>query len=543
MTNDDAPSLELPEYRDNPFIAALPPLWSTLETYDRLLLKPLFDPRERQFPDHVRPHCIMRLFRYFDPLEQHLTLASRFGMLLRQGYVGRNPGQGDYQRHLQNSVARLESGNLTARRFAVPNSAASFALLGDSGIGKSTAIERTLAQYPQTVYHDRPFSLQQVTWLKVECPQKGGPTQLCVNFFGELDRVLGTNYLDKYGASTRSVGLAMQRMAHLASIHALGVLVVDEIQHLLRTHGMDAEDILNFLVTLVNTIGVPVIAIGTQNAVSVLQGKFRQARRSSGVGSMIWERMPDDKTWQHFVDRLWQYQWTREFTPLDATLRAVLYEETQGIIDVVVKLFMLAQMKAIRLRAIRKRPETLDPLLLRQVVAEDFQLIQPMLDACRRNDRKALTEFDDLLPFREHVVRLFGDPSSHIDFGGSAPSASHMLEVNTNEDGSGDTLGQVRVALGTLGLAPDVVELMIRSALAEDPSLDALQLVAAIGAKLKTPAEPTKPKRTRRLPKSEQAEWLPDDLRRIVSEGKQQGLTAYTALKTSGAIKALLIAA
>ena len=87
MTNSDAQLAVLPEYQDNPFIAALPPLWSTKETYDRLLLQPVFDPRERQFPDHVRPHCIMRLFRYFDPLEQHLTLASRFGMLVRQGYI------------------------------------------------------------------------------------------------------------------------------------------------------------------------------------------------------------------------------------------------------------------------------------------------------------------------------------------------------------------------------------------------------------------------------------------------------------------------
>lgn len=541
MTNNGAAPPELPEYRDNPFIAALPPLWSTAETYNRLRLQPHFNPDERRYADHVRPHCIMRLFRYFEPLEQHLTLANRFGMLLRQGYIGRNPEEGNYQRHLQNSVARLETGNLNAQRFSVPNSAASFALLGDSGIGKSTAIERTLAQYPQIIYHERPFSLHQLTWLKVECPQKGGPTQLCINFFGELDRTLGTNYLDKYGSSSRSVGLAMQRMAHLASIHALGVLVVDEIQHLQRTHGMDAEDVLNFLVTLVNTIGVPVIAIGTQNAVSVLQSKFRQARRATGIGSMIWERMPDDKKWNHFIERLWQYQWTREFTPLDDGLRAVLYEESQGIIDVVVKLFMLSQMKAIQLRAVRKRPETLDVRLLRQVVAEDFQLISPMIDACRRNDRDALNAFNDLLPFRDHVTRLFGIQSMG-NFPVEAPPQP-QVPVHSGAGGVDDELGAVRVALTALGLAPDIAEMMLRDALDEDPSLDALQLVAVIGGKLRASAEIPNPKKAKRPPKPEKPEYLPGDLRRIVGEGKQQGLTAYDALKASGSIKALPFAA
>ncbi len=116
MTSPDIEQSVLPEYRDNPFIAALTPLWSTSENYDRLRMLPNYDPAERLYADHVRPHCIMRLFRYFEPLEQHLTLADRFGMLLRQGYLGRNPSQGDYQRQLQNSAARVESGNLTYQR-------------------------------------------------------------------------------------------------------------------------------------------------------------------------------------------------------------------------------------------------------------------------------------------------------------------------------------------------------------------------------------------------------------------------------------------
>jgi hypothetical protein len=315
---------------------------------------------------------------------------------------------------------------------------------------------------------------------------------------------------------------------------------VDEIQHLLRTRGMDAEDILNFLVTLVNTIGVPVIAIGTQNAVAVLQGKFRQARRASGIGSMIWERMPYGKKWNHFVERLWQYQWTREFTPLDDGLRAMLHEESQGIIDVVLKLFMLAQMKAIRLRAVRRRPETLDVDLFRQVIAEDFQLIRPMLDACRRNDRDALNAFDDLLPFRDHVARLFGVQSVEAIPDEPPPQAPEITKIAGD---TGDVVSPVRAALAMLGLAPDVTELMVKEALAEHPSVDALQLVSVISGKLKASADTPKPTKPRRAPRAEPPERPANDLRRIVSEGKQRSLAAYDALKTAGTIKALPFAA
>ena len=50
-----------------------------------------------------------------------------------------------------------------------------------------------------------------------------------------------------------------------------------------------SERMLNFFVTLVNTIGLPVILIGTPEAIGVLQEKFRQARRGSGLGDMVFE--------------------------------------------------------------------------------------------------------------------------------------------------------------------------------------------------------------------------------------------------------------
>ncbi len=78
----------------------------------------------------------------------------------------------------------------------------------------------------------------------------------------------------------------MPRMAQLAMNHSLGLLVIDEIQHLSLAKSGGSEKMLNFFVNLVNTIGVPVVLIGTMKALSVLQSEFRQARRGSGQGDM-----------------------------------------------------------------------------------------------------------------------------------------------------------------------------------------------------------------------------------------------------------------
>jgi len=533
MTSPETPTSSLPEYEGNPFIARLPPLRSQRELLDALAARPEFYAQERGYAASLRKHCIMRLGRYFEPLERQIQLADRFGMLLRQGYVGRNPLTHDYIRHLQSGAERIEAKSLTIpTRQPVENTATSFALVGCSGIGKSTAIEKVLHQYPQCFQHTAPFSLVQITWLKLDCPHQGSPKQLCINFFSAVDRLVGTNYFNWYGSRRASVDEMMVHMAHVANLHALGVLVIDEIQHLNKTKiGPDA--LLNFLVTLVNTIGVPVILIGTLSAIPLLQENFRQARRASGLGSLVWDRMPKGKAWDYFIDQLWQYQWTCEPTEINPEIREALYDESQGIMDIVVKLFMLAQLRVIGIGEVRRGPERLTVELLRKVARDDFQVVRPMLDALRSNDKKALLKYDDLLPLQAHVDQVLAS-TLKTQFADVArpPAVVEPVSVPMQDDG----IDSIRAALSSLGVADDVVDVLINEARVLTPSADPLLLMAAITERLakRPPVQVRKPQ-ARKPPK---ASATPEqDLRHVVSLGKQAGQSGYEALLAAGFVK------
>ena len=90
MTTSSEPTT-LPEYANNPFIRALPPLLSAKECLETLASRPEFKDEERTYPAHIRAHCLQRLNHYLEPLEQHLQLEMIFSTLIRQGYLGRNP--------------------------------------------------------------------------------------------------------------------------------------------------------------------------------------------------------------------------------------------------------------------------------------------------------------------------------------------------------------------------------------------------------------------------------------------------------------------
>ena len=531
MQRDDIPTL--PEYRDNPFIAKLPPLLSQRDMLLELASYPEFDERECSYPGQLRKHCIMRLGRYFEPLERQLQLAERFGMLLRQGYIGRNPLTHDYIRHLQNGAERIEANSLhISTRNPVENTAASFALTGCSGIGKSKSIEKVLHRYPQCISHSEPFSLIQIVWLKLDCPSQGSPKQLCINFFSAVDRLVGTNYFNAFGRSRASVDEMMVHMAHVANLHAIGVLVIDEIQHLNKAKiGPDA--LLNFLVTLVNTIGVPVILIGTLSAVPLLQENFRQARRASGMGSLVWDRLPKGKAWDYFIDQLWKYQWTRDFTAISQEIRDVLYDESQGILDIVVKLFMLSQLRAVGIGDVRGTSEVLTPPLLRKVAREDFRIVRPMLDALRTNDAKALLKYDDLLPLQAHIEHVMASAmQSQVSNVVRRDSVENEIRVPEQAQDDHDP---ILAALSSLGVADDVAQLLISEARIQHPSADPLLLMAAISERLTTKS--VKPVKKKISKPPEPVVQPEQDLRRIVVLGKQAGQSGYEALLAAGIVK------
>lgn len=539
MDNADEP-LTLPEYRDNPFIERLPPILSTAEALGQLTDLPQFDKAELRFPAHLRAHCVQRLGRYFDPLDRHLVLEARFSMLIRQGYLARNPANGHYIRRLQNAHERLEQCDLdTVVRHSIEPTANGFAIVGCSGIGKSRGIERVLSLYPQIIQHSRPFSLKQVVWLKLDCPYKGSPKQLCINFFAAMDRLLGTRYQRKYGSTRHGVDEMMARMAYVVELHALGVLVVDEIQHLRQAPGASRDDLLNFLVTLVNTIGIPVMIIGTLAAVPLLQSAFRQARRASGMGSLTWERLPPGPAWDGFVERMWSFQWTREHTPLTDDIRHVLYQETQGIVDLVVKLFMLAQVHAMQLGVMRGRDEKLDVGLLRHVAGENFALVAPMIEALRTNNAKALVLFDDLSPLHDLVQQTIGDATARLTtFAASAVPSRAAAPMPTTPVIEGDR-GALLRAMGTLGLAPDIAERILSEILAEAPGLNPIDVIGRIAGKLQDRGPEMRPVKRRNVRK-EKVDPPPldaDDLRSLAARAKTEERSAHAIFLDAGVVK------
>jgi hypothetical protein len=365
----------VPAYRGNPFIEALPPPQETANQTKSLKAGATYSITDLLQPKVVRSHSIARIGdEFFQPLNSHKLLTEKASLMIRGGYVGRNPRTGDLQKHLQNGYERIQKGELTAFRFeSVKSTAQSMLLIGCSGHGKTTSLIRILSAFPQVIYHPD-LNIEQVVYLKIDCSHNGSLKEICLNFFRALDQVLDTSYEKRYGLKRYNIQALLTTMSQLANAHALGLLVIDEIQHLSRSKSGGSQEMLNFFVTMVNTIGVPIMLIGTPKAREIFEADLRSARRGAGFGAIFWEPLPeciDDQLnpeWVAFTNNLWKQQLLNQRDEfLSDEIRHVWYDLSQGILDIVVKLFVLAQ-----LRALAVGKERITSKLLRQIYDEEL---------------------------------------------------------------------------------------------------------------------------------------------------------------------------
>ena len=518
------------EYQDNPLIECLPNIISSEEAIDKLAVYPYFSEDERKLESHIRYHLVQRLFQYFQPLDLHLDLESRVSRVIRQGYIARNPFRVEYAESFQSGYKMILNRNMElTNNKSFRTTSSGFTFIGMSGVGKSTAINRILSQYPQIIAHSEykgfKFSMYQLVWLKLDCGE-GSTKGLCIDFFLKVDELLGTNYHKKYGSGRQAVNVLMPIMGQVARNIGLGGLVVDEIQNLSHAKSGGANTMLNFFVTLIN-IGIPVILIGTNKAMSILQSQFRQARRGSGQGDFLIDRMKNDENWDLIIEGMSEYQWTRKPINLSKEIKDTLYEFSQGITDIAIKLFVMAQ-----IRAISSGKEKITTDIIRSVAKENLQLVKPMIEALKSGSIKQIAKYEDLYPVNIDI--FLGQESSKISLNNKIKEMQNNKKLNEVSNKK-NMKEQAIIRLIGLDIEPikakkyvDEIILNIGNNIEiKDIVKEAYKLSLEIGMV----------KKENRTVNGKQDIKNVNDLRYIVAEGKKTGISGYEALNKSGYIK------
>lgn len=387
-------------YKGNPLIEALPPIGEVEDCLSSIQFLPDYSPEERQLSLMERQQLLGNLGNLMVPLERHIELAMAMDKMLRAGYVGREPKSSRHGQVFQELYNKQKSGQTFTQTATTRAQQISSALIGLSGMGKSTFVERFLATYPQVIYHPE-LNLHQVVHLHIEMPSDGKSIKgLAHAILAELDKLIpDADYYEEYALKGRPGADALMRsVARLMHMHCVGILVCDEIQNLANSH-KGGDTVMTELVSACNDLGLPILFIGTNKAATVLNKDFRQARRSVGQSIAPWDRLHQFaepgriNEWDEFARTLWGFQWTANYVPYSPEFSHALYFHSQGVIDIAIKLFAAAQA-----RAMNDGSEKISIAHLDKVFCTQMQLVAPMIEALRENDLNALARFEDIAP-------------------------------------------------------------------------------------------------------------------------------------------------
>ncbi|MFT3689818.1 hypothetical protein [Paenirhodobacter sp.] len=200
----------------------------------------------------------------------------------------------------------------------------------------------------------------------------------------------------------------------------------------------------------------------------------------------------------------------------------MLRDESQGITDVVIKLYMLAQLRAIQLGELGGRAEVIDAGLIRHVAKTELTLIAPIIDALRRGDQRAVQRYDDLMPLDGFVRQSLQDAAVRLR---PKEAEEPMRPAAPVRQMPTDTT--LLPMLEEMGIAGDIAAVLLAEVRASMPDAGMLDLVGAVCDRLRARGPEAKPVKARPKPKPKVSDAeVPGDLRRI-AEGAADAHAAF----------------
>lgn len=449
-------SLKLREYVDNPLISALGPIWSVEEWLPRLCNMIPFSEDEIDWPREERIHAIGRLSELCIGRGCVGELASLLGLHIRRHYIDTNPAKNCAS--LAKAYYKEASGGRIVPVYAHKRShAGCMGIFGISGIGKTTAVETALRFFPKVIRHPK-YGFMQVVWIKVQCAKGALLRDSLIQLISQLGDLVDIKYLKELGPRPTIPDLC-NKLARVCRWHYTGLIWIDEIQNAFQVASKH-DPYLDFFVNFTNVAGTPILMTGTPTLSAPGRDSLRLERRLCSAGRYGWEPL-SGRELEYAYDILENLQWLKGRAPLSAARRRVLSDLSQGIMGILIPLYQLSQ-----IAAVRSGIERLTSDVFRDVSGRLLAPVRPMLNAIKKGEKAMLLQYNDLLS------RTIEDIEAQV----AAEAASATIHARVLAEEASEARMIALCKLMSFGIPQDTAYLYITTAANGAPQMSAEQL-------------------------------------------------------------------
>ncbi len=389
---------------ENPLIAALGKRPSESEIVSLLTMKPKRIPELRQADRDIR---IRRLkekpIDSISPFPEILDFVDKAHAAIRRGYMSKRDLVEPPQRGLYKSGERAIDRNSED----VPEPEHLLALIGPTGMGKSTAGRRFEDSLPKFIDHglsgDRKARLIQFPVIRLSTPPGTSPSALpamCCRAIAEHHRNVFGEPLTRAAKSSNATDYVFE-LSRLSRAFAIGFFALDDVDRLMNASAFTDKSVKRRLIDNVlwlrRTAEVPFSFIGNYPSLDLLGADGRTIRRTA-EGGLSYLEIPGsvkDQMFKTIVEAKWASMLLRRAGALTPAMRQTLFDLSGGLPGYLQTLLVESQ-----IAALRDGKESLSVDLVQATFEYDCTTLHGPVAALMSRDESMLRLYPDIYDLR-----------------------------------------------------------------------------------------------------------------------------------------------
>ncbi len=307
------------------------------ELEQALTVLPAYDEQIRYADAATRLTALSDLYSLYIPSKMSTEIYSKLYLALLRSLQKKGTKEAVRQYYANHAYMNGAASN------GIIGGADSFTIIGESGIGKSSAIARAidLLGGEKLLFCGNQLN-KVIPILIAQCPYDCSVKGLILELLRLVDGKLGSTYYQTAIKSrTNTIDMLVGVVATLAAQH-IGLLIVDEIQNVVSS--INGQRLMGLLTQLINCSGISIALVGTPESTVFFESAMQLARRSVGL---YYTQLEYDRFFCDFCETVFGYQYVQNKTAITQTIMNWLFQHSRGIVSVVVSLIHDAQEIAI----------------------------------------------------------------------------------------------------------------------------------------------------------------------------------------------------
>ena len=227
-------------------------------------------------------------------------------------------------------------------RYGIIGGIDSFRLTGNSGVGKTSAIQRCSEIITQNrILKGTKLFKEIIPILEVETVSDCSIKNLLYSILVKVDEKLGTNFYELNNSNHTTTDVLLSAVSTVLSNH-VALLCIDEIERVVdNKRGIT---LLNYLTQLINQSTISICFVGTESSNQFFEMKEYLARRTLGISL---KKMSLDRDYYSFCRILFNYQYTLNKIDMTNEIVRWFYSHSNGLPSMTISLYVEAQREAI----------------------------------------------------------------------------------------------------------------------------------------------------------------------------------------------------